>query len=220
VMIAGNRFVMVSEWMAKGSIKDFVKADINADRLGLLRDATTGLIYLHDQGITHGNLRGSNILINNEGHACLADSGLLTIISDEPTMTSGALSSSTIQWMSPELLHPERFDLKGGRPTKESDCYALGMTVYEVLSGQAPFSQYSIFAITCKVLDGERPARPQEGQERQFTDGIWETLEHCWKPQSADRPDGRAILLSLGGDPHLLRPPPYVDGDVEMETDD
>ena len=40
----------------------------------------------------------------------------------------------TVRWMSPELLDPERFGIPGseGRPTRESDCYALGMVIYEV----------------------------------------------------------------------------------------
>ena len=41
----------------------------------------------------------------------------------------------TVRWMSPEFLDPERFGIlgsEGGRPTRESDCYALGMVIYEV----------------------------------------------------------------------------------------
>ena len=38
----------------------------------------------------------------------------------------------TPRWMSPELLHPEKFGVADLRPTTRSDCYALGMTVYEV----------------------------------------------------------------------------------------
>jgi len=38
----------------------------------------------------------------------------------------------TKQWMSPELLNPESFGLNDSRPTTQSDCYALGMVVYEV----------------------------------------------------------------------------------------
>ena len=82
----------------------------------------------------------ANILINHEGRACLADFGLITIVSDQSTVLSSCIQGGTIQWMSPELLDPERFDLKETRPTKESDCYALGMVIYEVLSGQTPFA--------------------------------------------------------------------------------
>ena len=45
-----------------------------------------------------------------------------------PTFTAGG----TLPWMSPELLDPSRLDDPNPRPTKESDCFALGMVVYEV----------------------------------------------------------------------------------------
>ena len=41
-------------------------------------------------------------------------------------------SGGTTSWMSPELLHPRMFGLDDDRPTTQSDCYALGMVVYEV----------------------------------------------------------------------------------------
>jgi len=41
----------------------------------------------------------------------------------------------TTRWMSPELLDPDQYGLPDSRPTKQSDCYALGMVVYEVFVG-------------------------------------------------------------------------------------
>jgi len=44
-------------------------------------------------------------------------------------------AGGTVRWMSPELLYPEKFGILGSendRPTRESDCYALGMVIYEV----------------------------------------------------------------------------------------
>ena len=76
-----------------------------------------------------------NILVDNSGHACLAGFDLLTMASDQPTTTFSFIEGGTPQWMSPELFDPESFGLQEGRPTKASDCYALGMVIYEVLSG-------------------------------------------------------------------------------------
>ena len=140
----------------------------------------------------------TNILINNNGQACLTDFGLLTIASDEPTITS-SIGATTAQWTSPELLVPNQFGLKESRPTKASDCYALGMVIYEVLSGQTPFAHYSNLAIVQKILDGERPGRPQGEQGAWIADNIWWILEHCWKPQPSDRISAEAVLLGLEG---------------------
>ena len=61
------------------------------------------------------------------------------------------------------------------------------MVVYEVLTGQAPFSEYNKHAATGKVLRGERPERPQGPEGRWFTDDVWGILGRCWEPRPADR---------------------------------
>jgi len=101
--------------------------------------------------------------------------------------------------MSPELLHPERFGFGDGRPTTESDCYALGMVVYEVLSGQVPFVQDKNLVVIRKVTDGERPARPRGTEGAWFTDDLWGMLELCWRPEPSDRPSIKALLQCLEG---------------------
>jgi serine/threonine protein kinase len=64
--------------------------------------------------------------------------------------------------MSPERLNPNQFGLENSRPTKESDCYALGMVILEVLTGQAPFQEVqNDFLIMQRVLEGKHPGRPQ-----------------------------------------------------------
>ena len=139
----------------------------------------------------------SSVLIDNNGHARLANFGLLTIISDNPTVASTAVGATLAYWMSPELLVPETFGLEESRPTKASDCYALGMMVYEVLSGQTPLNQHPPVVVVLKVLEGERPERPQGARGVWFTDDIWATLELCWKHQPCDRIDSKAILWGL-----------------------
>jgi serine/threonine protein kinase len=91
----------------------------------------------------------ANILINKDQRACLADFGLSTITGITSHATAGTSQTSLIsnetlmsfteggthRWMSPELLDPEMFQIpqsEGNRPTRQSDCYALGMVIYEV----------------------------------------------------------------------------------------
>ena len=91
----------------------------------------------------------ANILVNRDRRACLADFGLSTITGIATYATAGASRASLIsndtlmsftaggtrRWMSPELLDPEMFGIpqsEGDRPTRQSDCYALGMVIYEV----------------------------------------------------------------------------------------
>ena len=108
--------------------------------------------------------------------------------------------------MSPELFDPEKFGLRNGRPTESSDCYALGMVIYEIISGNRPFHRDTNYVILKKVLDGERPPR-----EARFTDSLWRMLELCWEPQPNARPSVESVLLCLEMEP------PYPLPGVETE---
>ena len=122
--------------------------------------------------------------------------------------------------MSPELLDPKSFGLDRIRPTKESDCYALGMVVYEVLSGQTPFVSDGPAVVIRKVLSRERPGRPRGAKGSLFTDSIWRALELCWKHQPRDRLRAKAVLQGLRGHPPTLRPLSSTEVDGETDTDD
>jgi len=91
----------------------------------------------------------ANILISKDRRACIADFGLSTITGVATSAAAGISQASLIsndtlmsfigggtrRWMSPELLYPEKFGMpesEGNRPTRQSDCYALGMVIYEV----------------------------------------------------------------------------------------
>ena len=96
--------------------------------------------------------------------------------------------------MSPELFEPERED---HRRTKHSDCYALGMVVYEVLSGRMPFYQYVNLVIPGKVAKGDRPKRPRGTEGVWLTDDVWEVLGRCWMPQPENRTTIEDVLQCL-----------------------
>jgi serine/threonine protein kinase len=165
----------------------------------------------------------ANILIDENCHARLADFGLLTIVSDPAifTASSSVVTCGTVRWMSPELLHPNQFGLKDSRPTKESDCYALGMVTYEVLGGKPPFAASADFIVVRKVTDGERPERPEGAQGLWFTDDLWGMLNRCWAMQPKSRPGIEAVFECLEQVSKAWKPPPQqVDEDLEKDEDD
>jgi len=165
----------------------------------------------------------ANILINNSGRACLADFSLLTIVWDQSAVISSWSEYGSVPWMSPELLTPSPQPLtpsprlltpspEGGRPTKESDCYALGMVIYEVLSGDTPFAPYKGTAVIVKVLGGGRPERPQGHKGWLFTDVMWRVMELCWDARPNKRLSAEDVLQRLERNQPPSGPPPNVGG--------
>ena len=114
------------------------------------------ILLVAQHKITH-SCNQANILINNSGHACLSDFGLSTVIgtnhhagnglsfqADSKVSFMSFTPGGTTRWMGPELLDPEMFGKSDDWPTKESDCYALGMVVYEVCTD-------AVFSTTLKI---------------------------------------------------------------------
>ena len=115
----------------------------------------------------------------------------------------------TIRWMAPELLDPEKYGFRDGRPTRHSDCYALGMVVYEVLSGRIPFDSVRDLFVMERVVQGERPER-----EECFSDHIWNVLENCWNSSPGDRPSVEDVLQCLEEASRLPWILPHVTDDL------
>ena len=169
------------------------------------------------------SLTKANILIDKEGNARLADFGLLTIVSDSthPVTTTSSEGAGTMRWMSPELLDPERFGSENGRPTKESDCYALGMVVLEVLTGRVPFPNCNNLVVMRKIVEGEQPEKPQGPEAVWFTDDLWATLEQCWVPKPELRPTVEGVLERLRQGSATWEPLPLsTDSDSRVDSDD
>ena len=109
--------------------------------------------------------------------------------------------------MSPELFYPDKSGLKGARPTKQSDCYAFGMVIYEVLSGQVPFAPFHYAVIIQKVIEGERPKRPNGPERTQFKGDLWRMLNRCWVAQPQCRPSVTTVLECLKRVSRALKAP-------------
>lgn len=110
--------------------------------------------------------------------------------------------------MSPELLYPELFGFDNSNPTEKSDCYALGMVVYEVLGEQAPFAPLKEHIVMWKVIEGERPERPGGPKGMWFTDSLWAMLGLCWVADAQNRPSITTVIDCLEGHSPTWEPVP------------
>jgi len=118
--------------------------------------------------------------------------------------------------MSPERIAPEQFGFENSRPTISSDCYALGMVIYETISGNIPFHKDTDLTVFLKVVKGEHPPRGVK-----FVRDLWEMLERCWASKPSDRPCIEDILRCLEMVSNLSEPTsPGAGGGMDADGDD
>ena len=116
-----------------------------AEVLAWIHGIAAGVAYLHDHGIVHRDLKPGNIFVD-EGIVKIGDYGLSKFISC--CRRSGQTGSvGTVHYMAPEIAN--------GRYGKEIDIYALGIILYEMLTGHVPFEGESVGEILMKHLTAE-----------------------------------------------------------------
>ncbi|KAJ7148716.1 kinase-like domain-containing protein [Mycena crocata] len=153
----------------------------------LMYEIAMGLQYLHSQNIVHGDLRGANILLDDGGHARLADFGLTVFVDGQLAPTSRGGST---RWMAPELLNPESCALDTFQRTLASDLYSFACVGLELYTGKPPFSDLqSDGAVLLKVIAGERPAFPAA-----MPDWCSQLIVKCWSQAPLERPGTGSII--------------------------
>ncbi|KAG8793491.1 hypothetical protein FRC12_002534 [Ceratobasidium sp. 428] len=112
---------MIARWESNGNLSHYLEQRADVDRCALSTQIAEGLSYLHASGVVHGDLKGGNVLISQDGVAQLADFGNAKLqeysLKFTDTSTKEALSS---RWAAPELF-------EGNRCSYATDVYALGM---------------------------------------------------------------------------------------------
>ncbi len=120
------------------------------EAVGISIQIAQGMEAAHEHGIIHRDIKPQNIMISRDGKVKVADFGIAKVVSSD-TYTQNAVGSA--HYLSPE-------QARGGYYDERSDIYSLGVTLYEMLTGQLPFGGDSDVTVALKHIQSEaRPAR-------------------------------------------------------------
>ncbi len=164
---------------------------------GAVRQLVEGLECLHANNCVHRDLKPSNVMVTREGRVVILDFGIISEIGDsDHGMTRDGQILGTPIYMPPERA-------SGARGGPAADYYAVGVIVYECLTGQLPFAGPAMSVLLDKQLD----TTPDPGLVFETIPARWRDL--CVQLLHRDpnrRPTGSELLVKLGVGGPRLRP--------------
>ncbi len=147
------------------------------DALAITQKVAGALDYAHGHGVVHRDIKPGNILLSEQGEPLVADFGIALAVAQAGAgrITETGLSLGTPHYMSPEQATGDR-DVD-----PQSDVYALGCVLYEMLSGDPPFLASTAQAVLVKILTSDAPpittvrGTVPHNIERRFL-GLWRSF--------------------------------------------
>lgn len=148
----GDVAYFVMEFIQGNELKQFIDSGVRfslSKSLGLMIKLLDALDYAHSQGIVHRDIKPANIMIDKTGKLKLTDFGVVKFVDSQEGTQAGTMVG-TPGYMSPE-------QILGTSVSPKSDIFAAGVVLYQLLTGQKPFTGDGVFAIQQKIVNEDPP---------------------------------------------------------------
>ncbi|KAL8574403.1 Ephrin type-A receptor 4 [Nucella lapillus] len=199
VVTKNNPIMIVTEYMANGSLDTFLRANDGKftviQLVGMMRGIASGMGYLADMSYVHRDLAARNILVNENLVCKVADFGLSREI--ESDTTEGAYTTKggkiPVRWTSPEAIAYRKF-------TSASDVWSFGVVMWEIMSyGERPYWNWSNQDVIKAVEKGYRLPPPMDCPE-----ALHQLMLDAWQKERSHRPKMTQVIKTLD---KLIRAP-------------
>ena len=143
---------IVMEYARGGTLKDWMAESFSLEKaVEMINQVGSALAYAHRQGVVHRDVKPGNVLLTGEGWPLLSDFGLAKMVEGSKELTASGMSVGTPEYMSPEQGQ--------GLPTDHrSDIYALGVMLYEMVTGRKPYTADTPMAVIIKHMTAPLPS--------------------------------------------------------------
>ncbi|QRV91852.1 Tyrosine kinase specific for activated [Ceratobasidium sp. AG-Ba] len=180
------------------AVDDVRKRQLGVEKMaGKESTSLGGFEYLHEENVVHGDIKGDNLVMDQDGTIKLTDFGLS--ITDEAVFQFSQTDpgGGTTRWMAPELFGD------GPQRSRETDIYAMGMTILEIITGDVPFREIKSGHSIIWAVRQERRTPQVPELEHNSASGqdmiLLGVLKWCWKYNPAERPTARQVAYMLQG---------------------
>lgn len=170
-------YYIVMEHVSGKTLKQYIQQYAPIEQYNtveIMKQLTSAIAHAHENGIIHRDIKPQNILIDDYGTIKVTDFGIAMALSSTTITQTNSLLGS-VHYLSPE-------QARGSLATKKSDVYAIGIVLFEMLTGRLPFSGESAVSIALKHLQSETPS------PKRWNPSIPQSLEN-------------AVLKSMAKDP-------------------
>ncbi|HSJ52431.1 MAG TPA: serine/threonine-protein kinase, partial [Anaerolineae bacterium] len=145
-------YYIVMAYVDGGSLKEMVlQGALDPEyAISVACQVAEALHHAHERGIVHRDVKPNNILISRDGRPLLSDFGIAKALHESAGLTRTGMSIGTPEYMAPEQIQGQKVDAR-------TDIYALGIVLYEMLAGWAPFSSTTPVAALFKQVNEAPP---------------------------------------------------------------
>jgi eukaryotic-like serine/threonine-protein kinase len=201
-----NVLVMIMEYVDGWSLASRLSAGPIPipDALTYVDQILEALSYAHQQHVIHRDIKPANMMLTPDGTVKLMDFGIAHTEGEPTALTAPGSTLGSINYMSPE-------QVKGERTDERSDLYSLGISLYEMVTGQKPFHGDSSFSLMAAHLD-QVPTPPIElrpglsdGLNQMILTAIAKSPDQRFQSADAFRNAVRTVLRSFQGSETVIQ---------------
>lgn len=180
----GNVYFIVMEYVHGDTLKQAIKEKAPFDTkstINVSMQIASGIAQAHKNHIIHRDIKPQNILVGTDGIIKVTDFGIARA-ANGTTMTTSTTAMGSVHYFSPE-------QARGGYVDEKSDIYSLGITMFEMVTGQLPFQANTSVAVAMKQINEELP------DIRQYNPKVSASLEMIIRKATRKKADERYATI-------------------------